>query len=41
MHPPSSLIRRRNRLNVAISRGKWAAYLLHSPALRDYLPRTP
>jgi uncharacterized protein len=31
----------RNRINVAISRAKWAAYLVHSPALRDYLPRTP
>ena len=31
----------RNRLNVGISRGKWAAYLVHSPALRDYLPHTP
>lgn len=31
----------RNRLNVAISRAKWAAYLVHSPALRDYLPHTP
>lgn len=30
----------RNRLNVAISRAKWAAYLLHSPALADTLPRT-
>jgi predicted RecB family nuclease len=30
----------RNRLNVAISRAKWAAYLVHSPALRDYLPYT-
>ncbi|MCU1569748.1 MAG: hypothetical protein JWR33_489 [Naasia sp.] len=30
----------RNRLNVAISRAKWAAYLVHSPALRDYLPHT-
>lgn len=29
-----------NRLNVAISRAKWAAYLVHSPALVDYLPRT-
>lgn len=28
----------RNRLNVAISRGKYAAYLVHSPRLRDYLP---
>ncbi|HEY8588250.1 MAG TPA: TM0106 family RecB-like putative nuclease [Naasia sp.] len=31
----------RNRLNVAISRAKWTAYLVHSPGLRDYLPRTP
>ncbi|HWL01726.1 MAG TPA: hypothetical protein VNQ52_05055 [Microbacteriaceae bacterium] len=31
----------RNRLNVSISRAKWAAYLVHSPALVDYLPRTP
>lgn len=30
----------RNRLNVAISRAKWAAYLVHSPALADYLPTT-
>jgi predicted RecB family nuclease len=29
-----------NRLNVAISRAKWAAYLIHSPALVDHLPRT-
>lgn len=28
----------RNRLNVAISRGKVAAYLVHSPRLRDHLP---
>ena len=27
-----------NRLNVAISRAKWAAYLVHSPALGDALP---
>jgi len=27
-----------NRLNVAISRAQWAAYLLYSPALLDYLP---
>ena len=27
-----------NRLNVAISRAKWAAYLLYSPALLDYRP---
>lgn len=31
----------RNRLNVAISRAKWAAYMVHSPELPNYLPRTP
>jgi uncharacterized protein len=31
----------KNRLNVAVSRGQWAAYLVHSPALMDYLPVTP
>jgi len=31
----------RNRLNVSISRAKWAAYLVHSPALIEYLPNTP
>jgi uncharacterized protein len=31
----------RNRLNVSISRAKWAAYLVYSPALIDYLPHTP
>lgn len=36
-----SFLLQRNRLNVAISRGKWAAYLVHSPALRDYLPVKP
>ncbi|WP_395638819.1 TM0106 family RecB-like putative nuclease [Pseudolysinimonas sp.] len=36
-----SFLLQRNRLNVAISRGKWAAYLVHSPGLRDYLPFTP
>ena len=36
-----SFLLQRNRLNVGISRGKWAAYLVHSPALRDYLPNTP
>ncbi|WP_449407618.1 TM0106 family RecB-like putative nuclease [Microbacterium maritypicum] len=30
-----------NRLNVAISRAQVAAYLIHSPALLDDLPRTP
>ncbi|WP_158277215.1 DEAD/DEAH box helicase [Serinibacter arcticus] len=28
----------RNRLNVAISRAKWAAYVVHSPGLTDALP---
>ncbi len=27
-----------NRLNVAISRAQWAAYLLYSPALTEHLP---
>jgi predicted RecB family nuclease len=27
-----------NRLNVAISRAQWAAYLVYSPALTEYLP---
>ncbi|MGV3713510.1 TM0106 family RecB-like putative nuclease [Pseudolysinimonas sp.] len=36
-----SFLLQRNRLNVGISRGKWAAYLVHSPALRDFLPHTP
>lgn len=31
----------KNRLNVAISRAQWAAYLVHSPALTDHLPYTP
>ncbi|TFC81108.1 TM0106 family RecB-like putative nuclease [Cryobacterium sp. TmT2-59] len=31
----------KNRLNVAISRAKWAAYLVHSPALTEFLPVTP
>jgi uncharacterized protein len=31
----------RNRLNVAISRAQWAAYLLYSPALLDTLPHLP
>lgn len=29
-----------NRLNVAISRAMWAAYLIHSPGLLDHLPHT-
>jgi uncharacterized protein len=31
----------RNRLNVAVSRAKHTAYLVHSPWLLDDLPRTP
>ncbi|NQX12251.1 TM0106 family RecB-like putative nuclease [Microbacteriaceae bacterium VKM Ac-2855] len=31
----------KNRLNVAISRAKWASYLVYSPALLDDLPHTP
>ncbi|PDQ34462.1 MAG: hypothetical protein B5766_11070 [Candidatus Lumbricidophila eiseniae] len=30
----------KNRLNVAISRAKWAAYLVYSPELADGLPHT-
>ena len=36
-----SFLLMRNRLNVAISRAKWAAFLLYSPDLVDYLPATP
>ncbi|MFD1713448.1 TM0106 family RecB-like putative nuclease [Amnibacterium flavum] len=35
-----SFLLMRNRLNVAVSRAKWAAYLVHSPGLREYLPYT-
>jgi uncharacterized protein len=31
----------KNRLNVAISRAKWAAYLVYSPALTHHLPYNP
>jgi len=31
----------RNRLNVAISRAQWAAYLLYSPELTNHLPLMP
>ncbi|MRG59421.1 TM0106 family RecB-like putative nuclease [Agromyces sp. CFH 90414] len=31
----------KNRLNVAISRAQWAAYLLYSPGLLDALPYRP
>ncbi len=35
-----SFLLMRNRLNVAISRAQWAAYLVHSPELTEHLPRT-
>lgn len=31
----------RNRVNVAVSRGQWAAVIVRSPALTDYVPATP
>ncbi|MGA9869688.1 MAG: TM0106 family RecB-like putative nuclease [Rhodococcus sp. (in: high G+C Gram-positive bacteria)] len=31
----------RNRLNVAISRGQWAAIIVHARTLTHYLPATP
>ena len=31
----------RNRVNVAVSRGQWAAIIVRSPLLTDYLPRSP
>ena len=31
----------RNRLNVAISRGQWAAFLVHSPRLGTYAAPNP
>jgi uncharacterized protein len=36
-----SFLLSRNRLNVAISRGQWAAYIVRSPRLTEYLPSTP
>jgi uncharacterized protein len=36
-----SFLLMKNRLNVAISRAKWAAYLVHSPELTEFLPMTP
>ncbi|HEY8281509.1 MAG TPA: TM0106 family RecB-like putative nuclease, partial [Leifsonia sp.] len=36
-----SFLLMKNRLNVAVSRAKWAAYLVHSPDLTEYLPNTP
>lgn len=31
----------KNRLNVALSRAQWASYLVFSPGLLDYAPKTP
>lgn len=31
----------RNRVNVAVSRAKWAAFIVRSPRLTDYLPAGP
>jgi len=36
-----SFLLMKNRLNVGISRAQWAAFLVHSPVLTDYLPTTP
>jgi uncharacterized protein len=36
-----SFLLMKNRLNVAISRAKWAAFLVYSPELTEYLPHTP
>jgi predicted RecB family nuclease len=36
-----SFLLMKNRLNVGISRAQWAAYLVSSPALTEYLPTTP
>ena len=30
----------KNRLNVALSRAQWASYLVHSPGLLDYAPKS-
>ncbi|SDB86434.1 uncharacterized protein SAMN05216410_0543 [Sanguibacter gelidistatuariae] len=36
-----SFLLSRNRVNVAVSRGQWAAIVVRSPALTDFLPTTP
>jgi len=36
-----SFLLNRNRVNVAVSRAKWAAYVVRSPRLTDYLPASP
>jgi uncharacterized protein len=34
----SSFTAKANRLNVAVSRAQWAAFLVHSPSLRRLTP---
>jgi len=36
-----SFLLNRNRVNVAVSRAKWVAYVVRSPQLTDYLPAGP
>jgi uncharacterized protein len=36
-----SFLLNRNRVNVAISRGKWLTVLVRSAALTHYMPRSP
>jgi superfamily I DNA and/or RNA helicase len=36
-----SFLLNRNRLNVAVSRAKYAAVIVRSPLLTEYLPSTP
>lgn len=36
-----SFLLNRNRVNVAVSRAKYAAYVVRSPRLTDYLPASP
>ncbi len=36
-----SFLLNRNRVNVAVSRAKYAAYIVRSPRLADYLPGSP
>ena len=36
-----SFLLNRNRLNVAVSRAKYASVIVRSPMLTEYLPSTP
>jgi uncharacterized protein len=36
-----SFLLNRNRVNVAVSRAKYAAFIVRSPRLADYLPGSP